>query len=105
MNLADIAMGLLAVEAAVFRTAKARDVNGEQQAALKIEMANALVDEALLETEFNARKLLQGTASERELHDSVPAITKELSRLQRSGAKAAKRSIAQKILAAEQFTS
>lgn len=105
MNLADIAIGLFAVESAVLRTAKAIDVNGEQQAALKIEMANALVDEALLETEFNARKLLQGTASERELHDSVPAITKELSRLQRSGAKAAKRSIAQKILAAEQFTS
>ncbi|MBB5181391.1 alkylation response protein AidB-like acyl-CoA dehydrogenase [Planomicrobium koreense] len=105
MNLADIAIGLFAVESAVLRTAKAIDVNGELQAALKIEMANALVDEALLETEFNARKLLQGTASERELHDSVPAITKELSRLQRSGAKAAKRSIAQKILAAEQFTS
>lgn len=105
LNLADIAIGLFAVESAVLRTAKAIDVNGEQQAALKIEMANALVDEALLETEFNARKLLQGTASERELHDSVPAITKELSRLQRSGAKAAKRSIAQKILAAEQFTS
>ncbi|MDN3448963.1 acyl-CoA dehydrogenase family protein [Planococcus sp. APC 3906] len=105
MNLADIAIGLFAVESAVLRTAKAIDVNGEQQAALKIELANALVDEALLETEFNARKLLQGTASERELHDSVPAITKELSRLQRSGAKAAKRSIAQKILAAEQFTS
>ncbi|WP_416143910.1 acyl-CoA dehydrogenase family protein [Planococcus koreensis] len=105
MNLADIAIGLFAVESAVLRTAKAIDVNGELQAALKIEMANALVDEALLETEFNARKLLQGTASERELHDSVPAITKELSRLQRSGAKASKRSIAQKILAAEQFTS
>ncbi|HSP22590.1 MAG TPA: acyl-CoA dehydrogenase family protein [Planococcus sp. (in: firmicutes)] len=105
MKLADIAIALFAVESAVMRTAKAIEAKGEQQAALKIELANALVDEALLETEFNARKLLQGTASERELHDYVPAITKELNRLQRSGAKAAKRSIAQKILAAEQYTS
>jgi alkylation response protein AidB-like acyl-CoA dehydrogenase len=105
MNLADIAITLFAVESAVLRTAKAIDANGEQQAALKIKLANALVDDALLETEFNARKLLQGTASERELHDYVPAITKELSRLQRAGAKAAKRSIAEKILAAEQYTS
>lgn len=105
MKLADIAISLYAVESAVLRTAKAIESTGEQRASLKIEMANALVDEALLDTEFNARRLLQGTASEKELHDYVPIITKELSRLQRSGAKAAKRSIAQQILVAEQYTS
>lgn len=105
MKLADIAISLYAVESTVLRTAQAIEAIGEQEASLKIEMANALVDEALLDTEFNARRLLQGTASEKELHDYVPVITKELSRLQRSGAKAAKRSIAQQILAAEQYTS
>lgn len=105
MKLADIAISLFAVESAVLRTAKTIEVKGQQVAGLKIELANALVDEALLETEFNARRLLQGTASEKELHDYVPIITRELSRLQRSGSKAAKRSIAQQMLAAEQYTS
>ncbi len=105
MKLADIAISLYAVESAVLRTVQAIEATGEQGASLKIELANALVDDALLDTEFNARRLLQGTASERELHDYVPAITKELSRLQRSGAKAAKRSIAQHILTAEQYKS
>ncbi len=105
MKLADMAISLFAIESAVLRTAKAIELNGEQGASLKVELANALVDEALLETEFNARKLLQGTASEKELHDYVPMITRELSRLQRSGAKAAKRSIAHQQLVAEQYTS
>lgn len=105
MKLADIGIGLFAVESAVLRTMKAIEVQGEEGAALKIELVKSLVDDALLEAEMNARKLLQGTASEKDLHDNVSAVASELSRLQRSGGKAAKRAIAQKILEAEQYIS
>lgn len=105
MKLADIGIGLFAVESAVLRTVKAIEVQGEEGAAFKIELVKSLVDDALLEVEMNARKLLQGTASEKGLHDNVNAVANELSRLQRSGGKAAKRAIAQKILGAEQYIS
>lgn len=105
MKLADIGIGLFAVESAVLRTMKAIEMRGEEGAAFKIELVKSLVDDALLEAEMNARKLLQGTASEKGLHDNVGAVANELGRLQRSGGKAAKRAIAQKILEAAQYIS
>jgi alkylation response protein AidB-like acyl-CoA dehydrogenase len=105
MKLADIGIALFAVESAVLRTAKAIAAQGEESAAFKVELAKALVDDALLEVEMAARKLLQGTASEKGLHDNVRAVARELSRLQRAGGKAAKRAIAEKILASEQYVS
>lgn len=105
MKLADIGISLFAAESAVLRTAKAIEAQGEEGAAFKIELVKSLVDDVLLEVEMNARKLLQGTASEKGLHDNVRTVASELSRLQRSGGKAAKRKIAQKILEAEQYIS
>lgn len=105
MKLADIGITLFAAESAVLRTTKAIDEQGEAAAAFKIELAKSLIDDALLQVEMDARKLLQGTVSEKGLHDNVRAIAGELSRLQRSGGKAAKRAIAQKILEAEQYIS
>lgn len=105
MKLADIGIALFAVESAVLRTAKAVEAQGKDAAAFKVELAKVLVDEALLEVEMAARKLLQGTASEKGLHDNVRAVARELSRLQRAGGKASKRAIAEKVLAEEQYIS
>lgn len=103
MKLADIGIILYATESAVMRTAKAVDKNGEQHEAVKVELAKALVDEALLTVEVAARKLLQGTAKDKEIHDKVLMITAELSRLQRGGTIQAKRVIAQRILDAGHY--
>lgn len=103
MKLADIGITLYAAESAVMRTAKAVDQNGEQQEAVKVELAKALVDDALLTVEVAARKLLQGTAKDKEIHDKVLMITAELSRLQRGGTIQAKRVIAQKMLDAGHY--
>ncbi|MGK7378878.1 acyl-CoA dehydrogenase family protein [Planococcus sp. 1R117A] len=105
MKLADIGITLFAVESAVLRTVKSVKAQGEESAAFKIQLVKSLVDDALLEVEMNARKLLQGTVSEKGLHDNVRVLSGELSRLQRAGGKAAKRAIAEKILAAEQYIS
>lgn len=105
MKLADIGIALFAVESAVLRTAKAIQSQGKEAASFKIDLAKGLVDDALLEVEMSARKLLQGAASEKGLHDNVRAVAGELSRLQRAGGKASKRAIAEKILAAEQYIS
>ncbi|WKA51385.1 acyl-CoA dehydrogenase family protein [Planococcus liqunii] len=105
MKLADIGIALFAVESAVLRTAKAIQSQGKEAASFKIDLAKVLVDDALLEVEMSARKLLQGAASEKGLHDNVRAVAGELSRLQRAGGKASKRAIAEKILAAEQYIS
>lgn len=103
MKLADIGIVLYATESAVMRTAKAVDKNGGQHEAVKVELAKALVDEALLTVEVAARKLLQGTAKDKEIHDKVLMITAELSRLQRGGTIQAKRVIAQRILDAGHY--
>lgn len=105
MKLADIGIALFAVESAVLRTAKVIQSQGKEAASFKIDLAKGLVDDALLEVEISARKLLQGAASEKGLHDNVRAVAGELSRLQRAGGKASKRAIAEKILAAEQYIS
>ncbi|MDN7246725.1 acyl-CoA dehydrogenase family protein [Planococcus shenhongbingii] len=105
MKLADIGITLFAVESAVLRTVKSVKAQGEETAAFKIQLVKSLVDDALLEVEMNARKLLQGTVSEKGLHDNVRMLSGELSRLQRAGGKAAKRAIAEKILSAEQYIS
>lgn len=105
MKLADIGIALFAVESAVLRTSKAIQSQGKEAASFKIDLAKVLVDDALLEVEMAARKLLQGAASEKGLHDNVRAVAGELSRLQRAGGKASKRAIAEKILAAEQYIS
>lgn len=105
MKLADIGIVLFAVESAVLRTAKAIQSQGKEAASFKIDLAKVLVDDALLDVEMSARKLLQGAASEKGLHDNVRAVAGELSRLQRAGGKASKRAIAEKVLAAEQYIS
>lgn len=105
MKLADIGIALFAVESAVLRTAKAIQSQGKEAASFKIDLAKVLVDDALLDVEMSARKLLQGAASEKGLHDNVRAVAGELSRLQRAGGKASKRAIAEKVLAAEQYIS
>lgn len=105
MKLADIGIALFAVESAVLRTAKAIQSQGKEAASFKIDLAKVLVDDALLDVEMSARKLLQGAASEKGLHDNVRAVAGEMSRLQRAGGKASKRAIAEKVLAAEQYIS
>lgn len=105
MKLADIGIALYATESAVLRTEKALERNGEQQESLKVELAKALVDDALLAVEMAARKLVQGAAKDKELHDKVLALTAELSRLQRAGTIQAKRVIAKKMFDAGHYIS
>ncbi|MGI2328706.1 acyl-CoA dehydrogenase family protein [Planococcus sp. YIM B11945] len=104
MKLADMGIALFAVESAVLRTAKALGQNGEAQETVKIEMAKALVDDALLEVEMAARKVIQGMASGKQLSASVSMVAAELGRLQRSGGIASKRHIAETMFAAGQYT-
>ncbi|PSL40413.1 alkylation response protein AidB-like acyl-CoA dehydrogenase [Planomicrobium soli] len=103
MKLADIAIALFAVESAVMRTAKALERNGEKGEELKIALTKALVDDALLEVEVAARKLIQGSASGKQMHDAVLAVTGELCRLQREGRTLTKRHIAKLMIDAEQY--
>lgn len=103
MKLADIGISLYAVESAVLRTEKAIGLNGKVKESLKVELAKALVDDALLEVELSARKLIQGIASGKKMHEAVLAVIGELSRLQREGGVQTKRQIAKQLLEAEQY--
>lgn len=103
MKLADISISLYAVESAVLRTEKAVGLEGEVKESLKVELAKALVDDALLEVELSARKLIQGIASGKKMHEAVLAVIAELNRLQREGGVQTKRQIAKQLLEAEQY--
>lgn len=103
MKLADIGISLYAVESAVLRTEKAIGLNGKVKESLKVELAKALVDDALLEVELSARKLIQGIASGKKMHEAILAVIGELSRLQREGGVQTKRQIAKQLLEAEQY--
>lgn len=105
MKLADIGLHLYAAESAVSRTAKAVKRDGEERQALKVDLAKAMIDDALLEVEMAARKMIQATVSEKTVHDYVLMVTGELSRLQRAGGIQTKRRIAEKMLEAEQYIS
>lgn len=104
MKLADIAIALYATESAVLRTQQALEAEGEK-VGLKVEMAQALVDDALLEVEMTARKMLQGILDGEELAQYTAAVVSELSRLQRGGTKEAKRGLAHRIYEAGQYIS
>lgn len=103
MKLADIGIRLYAAESAVLRTQKALDKNGEEKEVLKVELTKALLDEALLEVEMSARKLLQGISGGRALKDSMALVSNELGRLHAEQSNATKRSIAKAITDAEQY--
>lgn len=105
MKLADIGIQLYAAESAVLRTQKAIDANGEEKEQLKVEMTKALLDEALLNVEMSARKLMQGISSGRALKDSMALVSNELSRLHAEQSNATKRHIAAAVLEAEQYIS
>lgn len=105
MKLADIGLHLYAAESAVLRTAKSIARDGEEKHALKVDLTKALIDDSLLEVEMAARKMMQATVSEKTVHDYVLMVTGELSRLQRSCGIQTKRSIAGKMLEAEQYIS
>ena len=105
MKLADIGLHLYAAESAVLRTAKSIARDGEEKHALKVDLTKALIDDSLLEVEMAARKMVQATVSEKTVHDYVLMVTGELSRLQRSCGIQTKRSIAGKMLEAEQYIS
>lgn len=105
MKLADIGIQLYAAESAVLRTQKAIDANGEEKEQLKVEMTKALLDEALLNVEMSARKMMQGISSGRALKDSMALVSNELSRLHAEQSNATKRHIAAAVLEAEQYIS
>lgn len=103
MKLADIGIALYAAESSVLRTAKAIAENGEEREGLKINLAKALIDDALLEVEMTARKLIQGIAEGKQMSDSIHLVSNELSRLQRGGGVKTKREIAAQMLHAEHY--
>lgn len=103
MRLADIAIHLYATESAVLRTAQALKKSGEDKQALKVEMTKALVDDALLEVEMAARRLILGTLKEERISGGITMVIGELSRLQREGGIDTKRKIADRLLETEHY--
>ncbi|WP_019415585.1 acyl-CoA dehydrogenase family protein [Paenisporosarcina sp. TG20] len=104
MRLADIAITLYASESAVLRAAKAVEENGEDFEQLKIKLAKALVNDALLEVEMIARKLLQNTETGEKMKKVSSVVSLELSRLQQEGGNETKRTIASHLLKTERYT-
>lgn len=103
LKLADIAIALYAVESGVARAHQAQDSG--QSTGHKVEMAQLLVDDALLEVEMLARKILQGITDGEDLARFTAAVTAELSRLQRSGTTVAKRRLAETVYGAGHYIS
>ncbi len=104
LKLADLAIALYAAESAVARAQQILEED-EAKAQHKVEMAQVFIDDALLETEMIARKLIQGLAEGEELAHFTQVVTAELSRLQRGGTTAAKRQVAETIYQAGQYIS
>ncbi len=105
MELANIGIALYALESAVMRTAKESEVNNKEQTTQKVLMAQAMAGDTLLEVEMAARKMLQAASRENQLTRNTAVVTKELSRLQRSGLGKVKRQIAQNLLEVKKYTS
>ena len=105
MKLADIGIQLYAAESAVLRTQKALVKNGEVKEMLKVDLTKALLDDALLQVEMSARKMMQGISGGRALKDSMALVSCELNRLHAEESNATKRRIAAAILEAEQYIS
>ncbi|TWT02364.1 acyl-CoA dehydrogenase family protein [Planomicrobium sp. CPCC 101079] len=103
MKLADIGITLFAAESTVLRTAKALHKGEEKEQAVKVALTKAFVDDALLTVEMISRKLIQGIASGKQLHEASLAVIGELSRMQREGGHQTKRYIARRMLEAEQY--
>lgn len=103
MKLADIGIQLYAAESAVLRTQKALEKNGEEKESLKVELTKALLDDALLNVEMSARKLMQGMSGGTDLKNSMMLASSELSRLHAEHSNETKRNIASAVLEAENY--
>ncbi|TYR78610.1 acyl-CoA dehydrogenase [Priestia megaterium] len=104
MKIAEIAIGLFAMESAVLRAEKAVERNGEVQEQLKINMTKTVVDETLLDVEKQARQLLNGifTGEKRQQYEAI--LLKWTSSLQSEGMFARNRMIADSLIEAGRYT-
>ncbi|WP_139488694.1 acyl-CoA dehydrogenase family protein [Brevibacillus dissolubilis] len=104
MKLSDIAIHLYAAESAVLRTAKAITCNGREQEQMKELLTLTYVDEALLEVEMLARKLLSGLFQGETLHTYLSLVQKELHRYPAEATVTRNRTIARRLLDAQKYT-
>jgi alkylation response protein AidB-like acyl-CoA dehydrogenase len=97
MKLADIAINLYAAESVVLRSQK-------MKTDFKVKLAQAFIDDVLLEIEVTARKLISGLVDGPKLQQTLLLIIKNLSPFQVSGTVERKREIANCLIDTEQYT-
>lgn len=66
MKLSDMAIGLYAAESSLLRTIKALKKNGPEKEELKIRLTETIVEDALLQNEVLARRVISGVLSGKE---------------------------------------
>ncbi len=96
MKLADIAMNLYAAESVVLRSKKI-------QSDFKVKLAQAFMDDVVLDIEVTARKLITGVVDGPKLQQTLSLIIKSLSPFQVAGVVERKREIANRLIDAEQY--
>lgn len=103
IKLADLGIALYAAESAVFRTVKAVENNGEEQSALKVKLAQALIDDMILDVEMTARRLVIDVVSGDERNSILGNLTRKLGGFAREDVGKTKREIAAYMYAAKQY--
>lgn len=103
LKLADIGIALYATESAVLRTLKAVESNGEDQSELKVKLAQALIDDTLLDVEMTARRIVLDVLSGDKRKIMLSQLTEKLGEFAREETGQTKREIAANIYKARQY--
>ncbi|MCM3152108.1 acyl-CoA dehydrogenase family protein [Priestia megaterium] len=98
MKLAEIAVGLFAIESSVLRAEKAVNKNGEEQETLKSKLTATVVSETLFEIEKQARQLINGMLTGEKHRQYRTILGKWMNDLQSEGEFTRNRDIAREFI-------
>jgi len=98
MKLAEIALGLFAIESSVLRAEKAVNKNGEEKEKLKSKLSATVVSETLFEIEKQARQLINGMLTGEKHRQYRTILGKWMNDLQSEGEFTRNRDIAREFI-------
>ncbi|MFS0861289.1 acyl-CoA dehydrogenase family protein [Fredinandcohnia sp. 179-A 10B2 NHS] len=104
MKLSDLAIQLYAVESVVLRASKAVNRNGQEKEQLKITLAEAFVDDVLVDFEATSKKLLTGAIDGEKLLQYTKLISRNLVALTKPGSTKRKREISNTLNRSKSYT-
>ncbi|KEO82620.1 acyl-CoA dehydrogenase family protein [Tumebacillus flagellatus] len=105
MKLSELGIQLYAMESALLRTEQAVQKQGEEQTALKRDLTVAFVEDAFLQSEMLARKVLAGLLNAERVGALRSRIGEQFARFYPEGQIERKRRIAERLIAADGYTS